>query len=58
MAGSVGWLAWWWNTLYKELYNAKVLTLKTLIVIPINKIKIAVYKPNLLNINPELIIVA
>jgi len=32
--------------------------LKTLIVIPIIKIKITVYKLDLLNINPKLVIVA
>jgi len=42
----------------KEPRNLKALTLKTLIVTPINKIKITVYKPNLLNINPKLVIAA
>ena len=46
------------ETLYKELYNVKTLILETLIVIPINKIKITIYKPSLLNINPKLVTVA
>jgi len=41
----------------KELYNLKALTLKTLIVTPINKIKITICEPNLLNINPKLVTV-
>jgi len=35
----------------EELRNLKALILETLIVIPINKIKITIYKPNLLNNN-------
>jgi len=42
----------------EELRNLKTLILKTLIVTPIDKIKITIYKPNLLNINPKLVIVA
>ena len=42
----------------KELYNAKVLALETLVPTPsIDKIEITVSMPNLLNINPELVIV-
>ena len=44
--------------LRKELYNTKILILETLIVIPINKIKITVCEPSPLNINPKLVIVA
>jgi hypothetical protein len=44
--------------LYKELYNAKVFILETLVLIPsINKIEITVFKPSLLNINPKPVIV-
>jgi len=46
------------GAIYKELYNLKALILETLIVTPINKIKTTIYKPNPLNINPKLIIVA
>jgi hypothetical protein len=47
------------KAIYKELYNTKILILKTLILIPsINKIKITIFKPNLLNINPKPAIVA
>jgi len=46
------------EALYKELCNIKALTLKTLIVMPLNKIEITVSKPSLLNINTKLIIVA
>ena len=42
----------------KELRNLKALTLKTLIVTPIIKIKITIYEPGPLNINPKLVIVA
>jgi len=42
----------------EELYNLKALILETLIVTPINKIKITIYKPDLLNINPKLVIIA
>jgi len=44
--------------LREELRNVKILILETLIVIPINKIKITIYKPSLLNANPKLVIVA
>ena len=46
------------ETLRKELYNINTLIIETLIVIPINKIKITIYKPSPLNINPKLVIVA
>jgi len=46
------------GAIYKELYNLKALILKTLIATPINKIKITIYKPNPLNINPKLVIIA
>ena len=47
-----------WLRRYKELYNAKVLVLETLVLIPfINKIKITMFKPNPLNKNPKLAIV-
>jgi len=42
----------------KKLRNLKALILETLIIIPINKIKITIYKPGSLNINPKLVIVA
>ena len=45
------------EALYKELCNVKALILQTLIVTPINKIKIMVPKPNLLNVNTKLVIV-
>jgi hypothetical protein len=44
--------------LRKELYNVNTLTIETLIVTPVNKIKITVYKPGPLNANPKLVIVA
>ena len=46
------------EALYKELRNIKAFTLQTLIATPINKIKITVHKPNLLNANTKLVIVA
>jgi len=46
------------EALHEELYNAKVYTLGTLTAIPINKIKIIVFKPNPLNTNTKLVIVA
>jgi len=46
------------ETLYKELRNVNTLIIETLIVIPINKIKITIYKPSPLNANPKLVIVA
>ena len=47
------------NILYKELYDTKVLVLKILVLIPFtdNKIKITIFKLNLLNINPKLVII-
>jgi len=45
------------GAIYKELRNLKVLILKTLIATPIIKIKITIYKPGPLNINPKLVIV-
>jgi len=45
------------EALYKELRNIKALLLETLIIIPINKIKITISKPNLLNANTKLVIV-
>ena len=46
-------------SIYKELYNAKVLILETLVLIPsINEIKITISKPNPLNANSKLVIVA
>jgi len=46
------------GAIYKELCNLKALILETLIVTPIDKIKITIYKPGPLNINPKLVIVA
>jgi len=46
------------ETLRKELRNINTLIIETLIVTPINKIKITVYEPGLLNANPKLVIVA
>ena len=46
------------ETLREELRNINILTIETLIVIPINKIKITIYKPSPLNANPKLVIVA
>ena len=43
------------EALYKELYKVKALLLKTLIIIPIDKIKISVFKPSPLNTNLKLI---
>ena len=46
------------KAIYKELHDAKVFVLKTLVLTPsIDKIKITISKPNLLNINPKLAIV-
>ena len=43
----------------KELYNAKLLILETLVPTPsIDKIKITILEPDLLNANPKLAIVA
>ena len=45
--------------MHKELYNAKVLILKTLVPTPsTEEIKITIFKPDLLNINPKLVIIA
>jgi len=44
--------------LYKELRNVNTLIIETLIVTPINKIKITICEPSPLNANPKLIIVA
>jgi len=45
------------EALHKELYNIKALLLETLTTIPINKIKITVFKPNLLNANTKPVMV-
>ena len=43
----------------RELFNTKVLILKTPVPIPfIDKIKITISKPSLLNTNPKLAIIA
>ena len=45
--------------MYKKLHKAKVFVLETLVPTPfIKKIKITISKPNLLNINFKLIIMA
>jgi len=46
------------EALYKELRNTKAYILETPIVIPINKNKITVSKPNPLSANTKLVIVA
>jgi len=46
------------ETLRKELRNVNTLIIETLIVTPINKIKITVCEPSLLNANPKLVTVA
>ena len=47
------------KAIYKELYNAKVLALKTLVPIPsANKIEITILKYNPSNANSKLVIVA
>jgi len=46
------------ETLYKELYNVNTLIMETLIVTPVNKIKITICEPGLLNANPKLVTVA
>ena len=46
------------EALYKELCNVKAFTLQTPTATPINKIKITVPKPNALNTNTKLVIVA
>ena len=45
------------EALYEELRNVKALLLETLIIIPINKIKITISKPDPLNANTKLVIV-
>jgi len=45
------------EALREELRNIKALLLKTLTTIPINKIKITVFKPDLLNANTKLVMV-
>jgi len=45
------------EALYKELRNVKALLLETLTIIPINKIKITVSKPDPLNANTKPVIV-
>ena len=46
------------EVIHKELYNAKVLILETLIPTPsMDKIKITIFKPNLIITNPKLVIV-
>ena len=42
----------------EELRNLKALTLEILIVTPINKIKITVFKPGLIDTNLKLVTVA
>ena len=46
------------ETLYKELRNVNTLIIETLIVTPINEIKITICEPSLLNANPKPVIVA
>ena len=47
------------EAIYKELYNAKVLILETPVPTPsIDEIEIIILEPDLLNINPKLVIVA
>jgi hypothetical protein len=46
------------EVIYKELYNANIFILETPILIPlIDETKITIFKPDLLNANPKLIIV-
>ena len=46
------------EVIYKELYDAKLLILETLVLIPsVDKIKITILKPNLLNAKPKLAII-
>ena len=46
------------EVIYKELYNAKVLILETLIPTPsMDKIEITISKPGLLNTNPKPVMV-
>jgi len=44
--------------LHKELCNVNTLIIETLIVTPINEIKITICKPSPLNANPKPVIVA
>jgi len=44
------------EALYKKLYNVKAFIIETLIVIPLNKIKITISKPDPLNANTKLVI--
>ena len=44
--------------LYEELYNGNTLIIETLIVTPVNEIKITICEPGPLNANPKLVIVA
>ena len=47
------------EVIYKELYNAKLFVLETLVPTPsVDKIKITILKPDPSNTNPELVIVA
>ena len=47
------------EAIYKELYNAKLLVLKTPVPIPsVDKIKITILEPNPSNANPKPAIVA
>ena len=46
------------EVLYEELRNVKALILETLIITPINKIKVTISKPGPLNANTKLVIVA
>jgi len=46
------------ETLRKELRNVNILIIETPTVTPVNKIKITIYEPGLLNANPKPVIVA
>jgi len=46
------------ETLYKELCNVNTLIIETLIVTPVNEIKITICEPSPLNANPKLVTVA
>jgi len=46
------------EALREELRNVKALILETLITTPVNKIKVTVSKPGLLNANTKLVMVA
>jgi len=46
------------NIIREELHNVRALTLETLILIPTaDEIKITVFKPSPLNVNPKLVMV-